>query len=173
MNLLQPYIHTTVEVSGIPLSVTSFEYVLPAMHQIIQSGYTKRYISITNTESMYHALRIGEHSHYIRNSDFSLCDGIGSVIAGLAWGHKVPRLNGPILMLKACEYGAGRGWRHFFYGGDTGVADRMVEKLSAQFPGLISAGTYCPPFRELTLQEKDDIRRLIKAARPDMDCAGY
>jgi N-acetylglucosaminyldiphosphoundecaprenol N-acetyl-beta-D-mannosaminyltransferase len=142
------------------------------MQGAIEASQKRQYISITNTESMYHALRLPLHLEFIRKANFSLCDGIGSVLAGLAWGHRVPRLNGPILMLKACGYGAARGWRHFFYGGDSGVADTMVEKLTAQFPGLISAGTFCPPFRELTPHEKDEVRRLIKETRPDIVWVG-
>jgi len=57
---------------------------------------------------MYHALRQKEHYKYIQHADFSLCDGIGAVIAGLAWGHKIPRRNGPILVLKCCEFGLAR-----------------------------------------------------------------
>jgi N-acetylglucosaminyldiphosphoundecaprenol N-acetyl-beta-D-mannosaminyltransferase len=164
--------HSSVSVSGIPVEITEFDYILTEMEKAIKSGKSQKYISITNTESMYHALRIKEHLDFIRGADFSLCDGIGSVIAGLAWGHRVPRLNGPILMLKACEYGVTRGWRHFFYGGDAGVADTMVEKLTAQFPGLISAGTFCPPFRALTRQEEEEVYRLIREAQPDIVWVG-
>lgn len=162
----------TVHVSGVPVTCGTFEQVLEELDASIRAGEIRRYISITNTESMYHALRVPAHGRFIRDSDFSLCDGIGSVIAGLAWGHRVPRLNGPIFMLKACDYGQSRGWRHFFYGGDVGIADTMVEKLTAQFPKLISVGTYCPPFRPLTPEEDEAVVRRIREARPDIVWVG-
>lgn len=161
-----------VEISGIPVSCVPFDEVLSDMARLIRKRSSEEYISITNTESMYHALRIPEHLQYIKGAKFSLCDGIGSVIAGLAWGHKVPRRNGPILMLKACEYGVSRGWRHFFYGGKEGVADLMAEKLTEKYPGLITAGTYCPPFRPLTEEEDEEIVSLINDSKPDIVWVG-
>ncbi|HWR04508.1 MAG TPA: WecB/TagA/CpsF family glycosyltransferase [Humidesulfovibrio sp.] len=163
---------TMVQVSGVPVTCGTFDQVLDAVERSLGAGERRRYISITNTESMYHALRIAEHGRFIREADFSLCDGIGSVIAGYAWGHRVPRLNGPIFMLKAIDRGQSLGWRHFFYGGDVGVADTMVQKLQAEFPKLISVGTYCPPFRALTPEEDEAVVRQIREARPDFIWVG-
>lgn len=164
--------NSIAKVSGIPVHCISFDYVLREMNQKINERNFGNCISITNTESMYHALRIPEHFDYIKKADFSLCDGIGSVIAGRAWGYNIPRLNGPILMLKACEYGQKKGWRHFFYGGGDGIADLMVYKLKEKYPDMISVGTYCPPFRALTHKEDEEIVKLINDAKPDIVWVG-
>lgn len=161
-----------VYMAGISVSCTTFHDVLLEMDTKIKARSLRNYISITNTESMYHALRIKDHLNYVNNANFSLCDGIGSVIAGKFWGHNIPRLNGPILMLKACEFGQERGWRHFFYGGKEGVADTMVDKLRQRYPKLISAGTYCPPFRTLSPEEDRRIMKAINDARPDIVWVG-
>jgi N-acetylglucosaminyldiphosphoundecaprenol N-acetyl-beta-D-mannosaminyltransferase len=104
-----------VELCGIPVSCVSFEKVLSEMDECIRERSKRQYISITNTESMYHAIKIPEHRDFINNATFSLCDGIGIVIAGHFGGYEIPRLNGPVLVLKCCEHGLNRGWRHFFY----------------------------------------------------------
>jgi N-acetylglucosaminyldiphosphoundecaprenol N-acetyl-beta-D-mannosaminyltransferase len=161
-----------VEISGIPVSCATWNDILDAMDKFKTHEKKWGYISITNTESMYHALRIPEHMDYIQNSNFSLCDGIGSVISGLFWGHRVPRRNGPALVLKACEFGVSRGWRHFFLGGGPTVADRMVENLGNLFPGLNTVGTYCPPFRDLTSAEDKEIVDLINKSQPDIVWVG-
>ena len=121
-----------VEIDGIRVACTTFDYVLSEMDRAIEQYSINNYICITNTESMFHATRQKEHLTYINNANFSLCDGIGSVIAGLAFGYKIPRLNGPILMLNACNYGINRGWRHFFYGGGEGIADLMAKNLKKE-----------------------------------------
>ena len=92
-------------ISGLPVTTDSFSTILEDMEKKIAERSVENYISITNTESMYHALRLDRLRKYIVNANHTLCDGIGVVIAGLAWGQRVPRRNGPILMLKACEYG--------------------------------------------------------------------
>ncbi|MFO1295717.1 MAG: WecB/TagA/CpsF family glycosyltransferase [Rubrivivax sp.] len=159
-------------IMGLPISRQRPAEVLQTMAEAIAQRQVGRYISITNTESMYHGLRDAGHGEHIRHADFSLCDGVGVIAAGYAWGHRIERYNGPILQLDACNHGRGLGWRHFFYGGKEGVADEMARRLEERFPGLIVCGTYCPPFRELTPDEDERVVRAINAARPDIVWVG-
>ena len=159
-------------IEGLPISLVNHTEVLAEMDRAIAAMEPGHYIAITNTESMYHGLRIPAHGTYIRNADFSLCDGIGIIIAGWAWGHKLRRLNGPVLQLECSRYGIDKGWRHFYYGGKERVADEMARRLKAQFPGLIVCGTYQPPFRKLTAEEKEAVILQINAARPDIIWVG-
>lgn len=164
--------NTNAFVSGLPVTMETFPQILEQMEERIRKREGGGYISITNTESMYHAMRIENHRRYIEDSDFSLCDGIGVVIAGFAWGEKVPRRNGPILMLHACEYGLDKGWRHYFYGGTDGVPELLEQRLKERFPGLQVVGTHSPPFREHSEDEKLAIIEDIRAAQPDIVWVG-
>ena len=161
-----------VNIMGLPLSMNPHPEVLRAMAEVISKRDHGHYISITNTESMYHGLRIESHGAHIRNADFSLCDGVGVVVAGLAWGHRIVRYNGPILQLDASEYGQQYQWRHFFYGGKPGVAEEMAKRLQQTYPRLIVCGTYCPPFRDLTTVEDNDLVDMINAKQPDIVWVG-
>lgn len=80
----------------------------------------------------------------------------------------VERVYGPDLMLAVCDAGRARGLRHFFYGGHPGVPERLAERLGARFPGLAVVGTYAPPFRELSAEELQALRRQVEQARPDI-----
>lgn len=131
-----------------------------------------QHISITNTESMYYAERIPKHLEYINSATFSLCDGIGSVLAGKFQGKDIRRFHGPDFMLKACEFGQEHGWRHFFYGGKEGVANILVDNLKKKYPNLQVAGTFCPPFRDLTSDEEKDMIKYIKDTKPDIIWVG-
>jgi N-acetylglucosaminyldiphosphoundecaprenol N-acetyl-beta-D-mannosaminyltransferase len=85
----------------------------------------------------------------------------------------VERVYGPDLMLALCARSvSGRGYRHFFYGGAPGVAERLADRLCARYPGLAVVGTYTPPFRQLTAAEDDDVVRRIDAAAPDIVWVG-
>jgi len=157
---------------GIPVSMADHKDVLATIAQRIAEKRVGGAISITNTESMYHALRRPDHLAFIRGAEFSLCDGVGVIAAGYFWGLKINRYNGPILQLDCCGYGQSRGWRHFYYGGKEGVADLMATKLKEQFPQLNVVGTYCPPFRALTPAEDDEVVAMINATRPDIVWVG-
>ena len=113
-------------------------------------------------------MKIPSHFEYINKSKFSCCDGVGVVIAGKMLGYNIPRLHGPDLMLECCKYGVERKWRHYFYGGRKGVPELLSKKLSEKFPGLITVGTYSPPFRQLTPAEDREIIEQINESRPDI-----
>jgi N-acetylglucosaminyldiphosphoundecaprenol N-acetyl-beta-D-mannosaminyltransferase len=158
---------TTANVLGVKFSCCRFEDILSAMARGINKGY-QGYISITNSESVYHATKNPSHLKYINNADFSCCDGIAAVICGKLCGHTIPRLHGPDLMLKCCKYGVDKGWRHFFYGGKNGVPQLLSKKLTEQFPGMETAGLYSPPFRPLTPEEDETVIRRINETKPDI-----
>lgn len=159
-------------IAEIPISLACREDVLHDIARRVQRQEPGGIVSITNTESMYHALRLPAHMRFIQRAQHSLCDGVGVIAAGWFWGLRVPRYNGPILQLDCIERGLSAGWRHFFYGGNEGVADEMVQRLQARFPGMVCVGTHCPPFRPLTADEDDAIVRRINAAKPDFVWVG-
>jgi len=159
-------------VDGFPIDIDDHENVLAAMDAAIQARSTGHYISITNTESIYHARRIDSHGEYVRGADFSLCDGVGVIIAAKAAGDEISRYNGPILQLDASRYGASRGWRHYYLGGADGSAEEMGKRLQGQFPGMIVAGVYEPPFRPLTAEERAEVIADIKRTKADIVWVG-
>jgi N-acetylglucosaminyldiphosphoundecaprenol N-acetyl-beta-D-mannosaminyltransferase len=163
---------TKAIIDGLPISLDPPEAVLSQIEDGITGRVDGGYISITNTESMYHGLRLPAHGNYIRQANLSLCDGVGVILAGWAWGYQVRRFNGPVLQLECCRYGLPRGWRHFFYGGKDGAAEKMAARLQAQFPGLIVCGTYEPPFRKLSDEERAVVIEEINQCRPDIVWVG-
>ena len=75
-------------------------------------------------------------------------------------------------MLKLCDWGRKKGYRHFFYGGGEGIADKLAERLSHEYPGLNVSGTFGPPFRQVTYEEDQSIVEKINATRPDIVWVG-
>lgn len=157
---------------GLPVSLLAHDQVLQSVAERIQAREPGGYISITNTESMYHARRQAALGRYLQNAQHSLCDGVGVVVAGWFWGHRIKRYTGPIFQLDCTAAGVERGWRHFYYGGKEGVAEEMARRLAARFPGTQCAGVYAPPFRELTAEEDEQIVAMINRARPDIVWVG-
>jgi N-acetylglucosaminyldiphosphoundecaprenol N-acetyl-beta-D-mannosaminyltransferase len=161
-----------VEVKNVPVTCISMEQVLEYMRGTIKNKSEKHYTSITNTESMYWAMRDEVHREIIRNATFSLCDGAGVVLAGKFYGYNIPRLHGPDYMLECCKYGVQHGWRHFFLGGKEGVGSSLAKRMREEFPGFIAAGTYHPPFRELTGEEENKMFDLINESNADIVWVG-
>jgi N-acetylglucosaminyldiphosphoundecaprenol N-acetyl-beta-D-mannosaminyltransferase len=99
----------------------------------------------------------------------TLPDGIGIIIAAklLGYSHN-GRVTGPLLMLKLCDWGREYGYRHFFYGGAEGVAEKLAENLKKEYPDLEVAGIYAPPYRSVTEQEDRNIVDMINSKKPDI-----
>jgi len=162
----------TAFIDGLPITLASQEEVMAEIDRAIAARELGKYISITNTESTYHGHRIASHGEFIRRANFSLCDGVGVIVAGWAWGYRIARFNGPILQLKCSQEGLAKGWRHFFYGGKDGVAEEMAKRLKDRFPGLVVCGLHAPPFREMSVVEKAAIIEEINRAKPDIVWVG-
>jgi N-acetylglucosaminyldiphosphoundecaprenol N-acetyl-beta-D-mannosaminyltransferase len=161
-----------VRILGVPFTLCDFAEILATMERSISRHANGHCIAITNTESTYYAKRFPAHFGYINKAEFSCCDGIGLVLAARMSNRELPRLHGPDLMLKCCEYGLERKWRHYFYGGKEGVPELLSENLAGRFPGLIIAGTYSPPFRPLTPEEDVELIQRINGASPDIVWVG-
>lgn len=100
-------------------------------------------------------------------------DGMPLVWLSRLSGYRyVERVYGPDLLLALCAYGLPRGYRHFFYGGEPGVAEALAARLRARFPGLQVVGTCTPPFRPLTPEEDAAVVAAINAAGPDIVWVG-
>ena len=82
------------------------------------------------------------------------------------------RVYGPDLMRTLSALSVSRGYRHFYYGGDHGVADRLKQTLIRSYPGLQVVGTLTPPFRPLSPEEDDAVIAQINAAKPDIVWVG-
>jgi N-acetylglucosaminyldiphosphoundecaprenol N-acetyl-beta-D-mannosaminyltransferase len=88
---------------------------------------------------------------------------------GLPW---MQRLTGPDLMLEIFRSKQFAGYSHFLYGGKPGVAQELATNLSQQFPWVQIAGTYTPPFHDLTLKETNDFISTIRMLKPHIIWVG-
>jgi N-acetylglucosaminyldiphosphoundecaprenol N-acetyl-beta-D-mannosaminyltransferase len=69
------------------------------------------------------------------------------------------RVYGPDLMAELCARSVEHGWRHFLYGSREHVLAALAARLSAQYPGLVIAGSEAPPFRPLTAEEDAEVEQ--------------
>lgn len=100
-------------------------------------------------------------------------DGMPVVWMGRLKGHAtIEKVYAPDVMTALFGHGVSRGYRHFLYGGDQGVAEQLRDVLQRRYPGIQVVGTYCPPFRPLEPREVDEIAAAIDAAAPDIVWVG-
>jgi N-acetylglucosaminyldiphosphoundecaprenol N-acetyl-beta-D-mannosaminyltransferase len=101
------------------------------------------------------------------SADLVVPDGMPLVWLGRWHRHPLKRrVYGPELMETFCRE-TGSSYRHFFYGGGNGTAERLADSLQRRY-GILVAGTYTPPFRPLTEDEFKNFEFTLEAAAPDV-----
>ncbi len=125
------------------------------------------------TANLDHLLRCNRHPEYldlVRKADLVVADGMPLIWASRIQGTPLPeRVAGSSLCLSLAEAISPLGRSIFLLGGNPGVAERAAKVLAQRFPGLIIAGTYCPPLGfERIPAEIDCIRSMIGDTKPDI-----
>ena len=154
------------EILGVRVSAIDMDQAVKLSDTHIQAG-ERGYICVTGVHGVMEAQSDPEFRSILNCSFITTPDGMPTVWVGRFQGHsKMSRVYGPDYMLRMCELSIARGYSHFFYGGNDGVAQRLAETLTARYPGLKIAGTYTPPFRALNADEENKLINMVDASKP-------
>lgn len=138
----------------------------------IDAPYTKtRYVAVTGMHGVAES-RQNQHFRTVLNSaDLVVPDGMPLVWFGRVKGFPLRhRVCGSELLDEFCKT-TGNSYRHFFFGGAPGVAERLAHLLQ-QKHGVIVAGSYSPPFRPMTSAEGQELASLVEQSAPDVFWVG-
>jgi N-acetylglucosaminyldiphosphoundecaprenol N-acetyl-beta-D-mannosaminyltransferase len=126
-----------------------------------------RYVAVAAMHTIA-ASRQNDHFRLVLNTaDLVVPDGMPLVWLGRLQGYALPRrVCGSEVMEAFCR-ASGNAYRHFFYGGAPGVAEKLARVLREKH-SIVIAGTYSPPFRLLTEVEEKELASLVEDASPDV-----
>jgi N-acetylglucosaminyldiphosphoundecaprenol N-acetyl-beta-D-mannosaminyltransferase len=160
-------------VLGVGISVTNMTDAIRMTDEFLASGQANGYVCVTGVHGVMEAQKDPEFQRFLNNSVLTTPDGMPLVWIGRLRGYKdMGRVYGPDYMLELCRQSVERGYTHFFYGGNPGIADALRSALTSRFPGLRVVGTYTPPFRPLNTDEERDLIGQVKERRPDVFWVG-
>ncbi len=159
------------DVLGVRVSALTIETAVDAI-----AGFVARreptYVCVTGAHGVIESQDDPELMAIHNKSGLTTPDGMPLVLAGRWAGATISRVYGPDLVEALAPRVAREGWRVFLYGGAEGVADDFGDALRAMAPGLVVAGTYCPPFRPLTSHERSEVADVINQSRADIVLVG-
>ena len=161
--------HVCFQVLSVRVDAVQIADVVARMEEWINNRTRCHMIAPTGMHGIVEAQHDPSFKEILNATDAVVPDGMPLVWLGRRSGHHLPRrVYGPDLLLEFCEKTAGRGYRHFFYGGEPGVPERVAESLKRRFPAIEVCGTFSPPMRPLDPQEDKQIGTLISRAAPDV-----
>src|SRR5215212_1366032 len=141
-----------LNVLGVGISAVDMQSTLARIDGWIQRR-DRQYVCVATVHGVMECQRDPSLRRVFNASGLTTPDGMPLV--WLSWLHgfrQVRRVYGPDLMLALCERSVREGYRHYFYGGVPGVADRLAGRLRRRFPELQIAGTCTPPFQAMTAE---------------------
>jgi N-acetylglucosaminyldiphosphoundecaprenol N-acetyl-beta-D-mannosaminyltransferase len=160
---------TSFETLGVRVHAVQVEDVVSCMAKWIHDRNQCHSIAATGMHGIVEAQNDPSFREVLNATDLVVPDGMPLVWLGRGRGHDLPRrVYGPDLMLAFCKETERQGYRHFFYGGEPGVAERLAESLKRCFPGIQIAGTFSPPFLPLSKEQDEQHLAMISRAKPDV-----
>jgi N-acetylglucosaminyldiphosphoundecaprenol N-acetyl-beta-D-mannosaminyltransferase len=153
---------------GVEIAATTIDRTVETLASWIETGSYARLVTFTNVHMLTESYWNPAFQRVLREMDLNCPDGMPLVWIGKLFGLSVERVAGPDFMPAFCRATANRGYRHFFYGGDPGVAQRVVAKLRAATPDIRIAGSWCPPFGAISGKEREKVIRTINNSGADV-----
>jgi len=158
-------------VLGVRVDAVQIPDVIGLMGRWIAARPACHFIAFTGMHGITETQYDPPFKQILNSADLVVADGMPLVWLGRWHGHAMRRrVYGPELMETFCRE-TGPLYQHYFYGGGPGVADRLAELFKQRY-GVRTVGTYSPPFRPLTEEEKVEVDRRIQAAAPDVVWVG-
>ena len=160
------------DVLGVGVHAINMEQAVAAIDQAVRNR-RKGYVCVTGVHGVMEAQSDSMFKKILNSSLLTTPDGMPTVWVGRLQGFRhMDRVYGPDLMLEVCHLSEERGYSHFFYGGNEGIAEKLADALRTRYPKLNIVGMSTPPFRVLNPAEEQALREQIKKTRPDFVWVG-
>jgi len=157
-----------LNILGVQVSAINLAQASSSIHQFI-SNRESIYVCVAPVASIIEAQDDPQFKEIMNNASMVTPDGMPLVWIGKAKGDKsIGRAYGPDLMLRVCDEGQEKGYRHFFYGGSQANNEKLIDNLKSKFPRINVVGHWAPPAMEKNQKESHDIITMINNTSADI-----
>jgi N-acetylglucosaminyldiphosphoundecaprenol N-acetyl-beta-D-mannosaminyltransferase len=139
-----------MSVLGVPVSLVNLPRAVDLVVGWARSA-PARTVFVREVPSLMAAVDTPALNRLHDHADLIVPDGMPLVWVGRAKGHgtEIGRVAGADLMDAVCAASLATGQSHYFFGGKPGVAEKAASTLAERHKGLVIAGTYSPPMRDI------------------------
>jgi len=159
-------------VLGVGVHAIDMRQAVEQSQWLLASG-GQGYVCVTGVHGVMESRQDPALRRILNRAFLCVPDGMPTVWVGRLQGHRsMRRVYGPDYMMAMCRQSLEKGYRHFFYGGAPGVAEKLRANLLRQMPGLQIAGTYVPPYGPLDARQESELAAIVAQTRPDIFWVG-
>lgn len=160
----------SIQILGQPIANLSMDAAVAAIGTMVTSRQPHHVVTV-NPEFIMEARRNERFRLVLQRADLAVADGVGLLLAArLQRRHFKARVAGTDLVVRLSQESAHQGWRPFFLGAGSGVAEYAAHRLETRFPGLEVAGCYAG---SPTPDETPDLIARVRATTPDILFVAY
>ncbi len=159
------------KIIGYPITTKISKDSIADISAWLRSGEKVKYFVCANPHSLEVARKDPEFDRAIREADLVVPDGVGIVLASKILGGSIrERVTGMDIFLGLSRLlNEEKGGRYFFLGSTDRNLARISAKMAGDFPNIIVAGAYSPPFKpEFTEEDSKLMVEAINRAEPDV-----
>lgn len=162
----------TCKILKVNIAAINMEWLINYINKNIKS-LIGDYICVSNVHTTVTSYENPEYCAIQNGGIMAIPDGGPLSTIGRLRGHNdMARTTGPNLMGEIFKISAEKGYRHYFYGSTEETLKKLTTKLKENYPGLVIAGMYSPPFRPLTDEEDQGIVEMINETKSDFVWVG-
>ena len=142
----------TVKVLRTTISETSLSEVSNALN-----GESSLKVAICNTNTVVRSYRDKQLNDIVNSFDIKTPDGFPiAKSSSILYKNGQHRVDGYNVFLSTIQDGLSRNTRHYFYGSEDLVIQKLIKRLKNDFPGINIVGSFSPPigsYEELAQEE--------------------
>jgi N-acetylglucosaminyldiphosphoundecaprenol N-acetyl-beta-D-mannosaminyltransferase len=156
------------EVLGFPISLGTSREINDEILTLARSGRSS-YVCVAAVHQVIEAYRDRSFSKISHGAAVVTPDGMPiSWALRILFGIRQERVAGMDLLPALLRDAAEKGISVYFYGGTDEMLQKTNQHVRAEYPELVVAGSYSPPFRPLTSQEEADIAETINSSKAQL-----
>jgi len=126
-------------------------------------------VAICNTNTVVRSYKDSQLSDVINSFDIKTPDGFPiAKSSSILYKNSQHRVDGYNVFLLAIQDGLSRNTRHYFYGSEDLVMQKLIKKLKSNFPGINIVGSFSPPIGSYKELAEEKYAKDIIETRPDI-----
>ncbi len=156
---------TNVNILKMPVSVTSIEQVTTSIMELAKAR-TSSYVCISNVHMCMETFDSKKFEEVLNQSDIVVPDGRPIYWALKLLGFSLAnQVRGQDLMNELCRLSQTSNVKIGLYGGaDDEVLSLVKETITSEYPNVDITFAYSPPFRSMSLSEREQVINMINDA---------
>jgi len=156
------------KILDIRISIGSYNEFVNSIVKLAKTT-TSNYVCVVNVHMTVEAHDDKDFCSIVNNATIATPDGMPLVIAlNKFYDLDQRRVAGMDLFPDLLKVSEKEGLRVFFYGSTNEVLEAVQNKAKKLFPNLQIAGSFSPPFRPLTPEEKKHLVEEIRSVAPNL-----